>query len=319
MPFLKSKPSKNKKKTKTKELFHSDKIIITLVLSYGFYTVWFINYTENYTIWLIVSSLSFLLSIAIMILATKTTNNSLKKIPSQNRNSGNLTISENKSAHAPEIVFYRVYEIVGGLSIFEASSGFIKGIGTDLTIYPLQIMIFIVFLFVSIQFILGTSQQFELIKIDLAYDHKQLMFNYFLIIFQAVFLLGMSISVSLNNLFDYIFWYPLLLAIDLIWIYLYEKLRKNQISSAISEINSKVFWHDFSHKTVKEFWIWTNLAFITYSFILLSAETIKSSLSHFILLSYVIGLLITTVIIARLNFKCLSFLDLYGEVELKTI
>ncbi len=314
MRLLNHKSSKNKEITKRKGLFQRNIVLIELVFIYALFLLFGMKQIYSYEYWLLISIFPLVTALTIIFFGFRNVIFSLNKIPLLETTSENEAIFEKKNTHASEVVFYRVYEIVGGLSIFEASSGFIHGVGLDFDSNPLQVLIFIIFLFVSIQFILGTSQQFELIKIGLRFNHNLSIINYFLIISQAVALLGMSFSISLNNVFDFVSWYVFLLAIDLAWIYLYEILRTKQLRRPIFEINIQVSWHDFTHETVKEFWIWTDLAFILYSSILLSADTLKFQLPNFYLSTYVIDLLLITIAVAVINFTCLSYLDLYGEI-----
>ena len=137
--------------------------------------------------------------------------------------------SSHKSKSASQSVFYRVYEVVAALSVFVASTGVLLNNTskipsvynpvTIMTSHSVQFLLFIVFVITSIQFIVGTSQHFELVELE-SDDLAISLLRYILITGQAFSLLAMAESVATSSLIEFFNWYIVLLVFDTLWIFI---------------------------------------------------------------------------------------------------
>jgi hypothetical protein len=239
------------------------------------------------------------------------------------KNEAGLINSPRKNSHAPETVFYRIYEVVAAFSIYEASKGVIFSIlvpNAEITPLnalfqdPQEFLMFLIFIVMSIQFIVGVSRHFESDFSFLNHMNIYAIINYVLIVGEAVSLLAMGISVSYGNFALFSLWFIALLVIDYFWILLFKILRvsiyglKVTPVVAITDIQSTSIDEVKSYLTVYKYWIASDIAFIIYLSIMdpiakgymVPPENFYNI--FFILL--LIGVLFSTVI----NSKCLYVL-----------
>lgn len=229
----------------------------------------------------------------------------------------------NSNAHAPEIVFYRIYEVIAALSIYEASKGVIFSIFTPnlestplgaLFHNPAEFVLFIVFIIISIQFIVGVSKHFES---EFAYTgnlNLYAIFNYVLILGEAIALLSMGISVSLGNIALFSLWFIALLVIDYIWILLFKVLRigvfgfRKALGAVLTGIGSSAMNEDIIHQAVNKYWINANISFIMYLAIMETVAKAYVIPSEFFFYIFLLSLLVGSVISTYVNSKCLSLI-----------
>ena len=187
--------------------------------------------------------------------------------------------SPSKNGHAPQTVFYRIYEVVAALSIYEASRGVIFSETvpnavisplSDLFQEPVEFFIFLIFIIISIQFIAGVSKHFESDFTFTNHENLYAIINYILIVGEAVSLLAMGISVSYRNIPLFSVWFIALLVIDYIWILLFRILRigifgfKNRLGVTISFIESRVIKEKKVYMQVNDYWMFADIAFMIY-------------------------------------------------------
>ena len=229
----------------------------------------------------------------------------------------------NSNAHAPEIVFYRIYEVIAALSIYEASRGVIFSIfapnseSTPLGALfhnPAEFVLFIVFIIISIQFIVGVSKHFESEFTYTGSLNLYAIFNYILILGEAIALLSMGISVSLGNIALFSLWFIALLVIDYIWILLFRVLRvgvfgfRKALGAVLTEIGSSAMNDVIIHQVVNRYWISANIAFIIYLAIMETVAKAYVIPSEFFFYIYLLFLLVGSVISTYVNSKCLSLI-----------
>ena len=124
--------------------------------------------------------------------------------------------SSGKNGRATDAVFYRIYEVVAALSIYEASRGVIFLVLTpnmEVTplhaLYqdPLEFLMFLIFIVTSIQFIVGVSKHFESEVYSSNHMGIYTIMNYLLVVGEAISLLAMGISVSQGNFAIFSLWF----------------------------------------------------------------------------------------------------------------
>ncbi len=183
------------------------------------------------------------------------------------------------SGHATETVFYRIYEVVAALSIYEASRGVIFSLlppNAEITplsalfLDPKEFMLFLIFIITSIQFIVGVSRHFES---EISFDKRLNLYplvNYILVLGEAISLLSMGISVSLGSFSFFSLWFVGLLVIDYIWILLFRVLRigifgfKKALGATITELDSVAREDANVYRIINRYWMNGNIAFIFY-------------------------------------------------------
>lgn len=243
---------------------------------------------------------------------------------SEGKSRTGILSSPKKNGHAPETVFYRIYEVVAALSIYEASRGVIFSVLVPkVAITPLstliqnpnEFLLFLVFIIISIQFIVGVSRHFES---DFSFsEHMNIyaIINYILIVGEAISLLAMGISVSYGNFALFSLWFIALLVIDYFWILFFKVLRvgvfglRSALGITVTEIDSAARNDAKVYQIVNKYWIGGNIAFIIYLSIMepvAKGYIIPSQIFFNIYMGLMfIGTLISTVV----NSKCLSALE----------
>lgn len=234
--------------------------------------------------------------------------------------------SNDRNNSASGDVFYRIYEVVAGLSIYVASQGIIfSGTPASLVILspikvassdPVRFLVYLIFIVTSIQFIIGISQHFEF-KQSLASKHGTYsLLNYILIIWQAISMLGMAEAISSNQLVYFAAWYILLLVIDTFWIFFYRIFRFQTYGFHLG-LNKKVMaltgtfsQTDRIENTVHRYWLLGNFAYIFLLSILEPLIYLKIALPPGFMMNYFIVLTSVTIGTTIMNGECLSSLDL---------
>jgi hypothetical protein len=248
----------------------------------------------------------------------------LEQYDTETKNISNNLHLPRKSGHATETVFYRIYEVVAALSIYEASRGVIFSVlapNTEITplsaLYhePGVFMLFLFFIIISIQFIVGVSKHFESYFSSTGHLNVYAIVNYVLILGNAISLLSMGISVSVGNFALFSLWFIALLVVDYIWILLFKVLRigifgfKDALGLEVTRIDS--FFRDDAkiYQVVNRYWMSGNIAFIIYLSIMEPiAEGYITPQKDFFYV-YLVLLLIGVFISTFVNSKCLSELD----------
>ena len=251
--------------------------------------------------------------------------NTTSKFPDEDlRTETNKGYSPSKNGHAPQTVFYRIYEVVAALSIYEASKGVIFSETvknavisplSDLFLEPVEFLMFLIFIIISIQFIAGVSRHFES---DFTFSNHVNVFafiNYILIVGEAVSLLGMGISVFYSDPTIFSVWFIALLAIDYIWILLFRIFRigifgfKNLLGVKINDIESIGRKDKNIYMTVNNYWISADIAFIIYLSIMEPVVDGYIVLPGNFFIIYFIVMIVGVFISTYINSKCLSELE----------
>jgi hypothetical protein len=242
--------------------------------------------------------------------------NTTSKFPDEDlRTETDKGYSLSKNGHAPQTVFYRIYEVVAALSIYEASKGAVISPLSDLFLEPVEFLMFLIFIIISIQFIAGVSRHFES---DFTFSNHVNVFafiNYILIVGEAVSLLGMGISVFYGDPTIFSVWFIALLAIDYIWILLFRIFRigifgfKNLLGVKINDIESIGRKDKNIYMTVNNYWISADIAFIIYLSIMEPVVDGYIVLPGNFFIIYFIVMIVGVFISTYINSKCLSELE----------
>ena len=229
-----------------------------------------------------------------------------------------------KNGHAPQTVFYRIYEVVAALSIYEASKGVIfSATASNVVISPLselfhepvEFLMFLIFIIISIQFIVGVSKHFESDFSFSSHVSVYAIINYILIVGEAVSLLAMGISVSSSNIPLFSLWFIALLVIDYFWVLLFKIFRvgvfgfKNVLGLKIDSIESIGIEEKSVYLKVNTFWIFGNIAFIIYLSIMDPVAKGYIDLPGNFYEIYISFMLVGVSISTFINSKCLSALE----------
>jgi hypothetical protein len=240
------------------------------------------------------------------------------------KNEAGLINSPRKNSHAPETVFYRIYEVVAAFSIYEASKGVIFSIlvpNAEITPLnalfqdPQEFLMFLIFIVMSIQFIVGVSRHFESDFSFLNHMNIYAIINYVLIVGEAVSLLAMGISVSYGNFALFSLWFIALLVIDYFWILLFKILRaggfglKKAFGLRITDLESTLRIDLKVNQIVNKYWIGGNIAFIIYLSIMEPVAKGYIALPEIFFNVYLSLMFVGVLISTFVNSKCLSALE----------
>lgn len=253
--------------------------------------------------------------------AFRDTNAKLKNISLNQSESkgGNLNEKDDKPK-AYNDIFFRIYEVIAALSIYEASIGVISGTTSVAYVVsplngfffrPQQIGLYFVFLITSVQFIVGTSQHFEIPSKHTSIPGPYALLNYLLILGEGVSLLGMALSVASNSLLYFAEWFISLLMIDLIWIAVYTVFNMPTYGLSLkfpyklNQLESMFFKRSSILQIVHGYWIEGNVAFVLFLAIPIpllyeNFPNLQPALNIYIFLLIIITLAATYV-----NSKCL--------------
>lgn len=251
---------------------------------------------------------------------SKLNNISLHQIGSKEDNLNEIDVK----AKANNDIFFRIYEVIAALSIFEASLAVISGSTSVAKVIsplngfyfrPQQIGLYFVFLITSVQFIVGISQHFEIPSKHTSIPGPYALLNYLLILGEAVSLLGMAISVANNSFLYFAEWFIFLLVIDLIWIAVYRVFNMPtyglslKFSYKLSQLESMFFKRSNTLNIVHRYWIEGNVAYVLFLTIPIpllyeNFPNIQPALNIFIFL-----LIIITLVATYINLICLSAIN----------
>lgn len=229
------------------------------------------------------------------------------------------TRSDNKPK-AHNDIFFRIYEVIAALSIYEASLGIISGTTSAAHVLsplnsflfrPQQFVLYFVFLITSIQFMVGTSQHFEIPSKPSNIAGAYALLNYLLIIGEAVSLLGMAVSVSENSFLYFAEWYIALLIVDLIWIAVYTVFNMPSyglnltLPHKLNQIGGMFFLRSKILNTVHSYWVGGDVAYIVFLTVPIpllyeNVPNIQSTVNFYIFI-----LIVITIVTTYVNSKCL--------------
>lgn len=226
-----------------------------------------------------------------------------------------------KKVHATETVFYRIYEVIAALSIYEASKGIIFSIFNINTVVtpldaffhnPIEFILFLIFVITSIQFIVRVSNHFETRFSASGELNIYSVLNYMLVLGEAITLLSMGIAVSIESIDTFSLWFIALLVIDYVWIILFKVLRIDEfgftkgLGLIITSLESKFRNKGKIYQEVYSYWINSNITFIIYLSIIepLSKGYFNETIQFFYV--FMVILLFGTLNSVIVNSKCLS-------------